>query len=57
MATEVVEKKKVKLMDKRINFAKVGERTLVQVFGKVATVKQVTQTLWKLYKKENLLLD
>jgi len=56
-ATAVKPVKKVKLMDKRINFAKVGDYTFQQVFGKVSTVGQVTKKLWKLYKEEELLLD
>ena len=56
MATEAPVKK-VKMMDKRLDWKKIGDRTLVQTFGKVGTVKSMTQTLWKLIKKEGLLLD
>lgn len=54
---EVATKKKVKLFDKRVDFSKLGDVTLVQFFGKVCTVGQVSKKLWAAYKKEGLLLD
>lgn len=59
MANATAEKvvKKVKLMDKRVNFDKIGDVTLREFFGKVCTIKGVTQKLWKAYKKDGLLLD
>ena len=53
----MAEKKKVKLMDKRIDISKVGDQTLVQTFGKVCKVRDFTRTMWAMIKKHNLLLD
>ena len=59
MANATAEKpvKKVKLFDKRVDFSKLGDKTMVQFFGKVCTIGQVAKKLWAAYRKDDLLLD